>query len=282
MTVIAGSLGPKGVRDVFQAKADVARAEAERRREGWATRLAAASPQELPAVQAAVAAEKAAHTTECQKQARVRAAIITSAPGWQHPGDKVSSGGLETRQARNKDQKDGRAASRILVDAYRMVGVRARQNAALRGEVFTDKHVEEVQLTKNDVAELAKRCGMHGQGAAKRAWSLLDKHIRPDMMDSDAEKFFRASFLDFQGNMIRELGDLEERLDKQEERNKLDLGEKKQRIANYAKERDEHKKRIAKVEWSGEAVNMKRDPAEATKNIEMRVVNGRLVKVLKN
>lgn len=271
----ASSVG--ALRARFKAQEKLERSSIDRMRQRWDQQLAAAStPQERARVQARIQVEKQAHQAEQQRQARVRAALITSAPGWVHPAERGD------RPARTPEHREARAAGQVLVEAYRMVGQKARSLAARNGEEVTERHVELVKLTKEDMEVLAAKCGMTGPGATQRAWALLDKHIRPEMMDMEAERFFSTGFLDLQGYMIHELGELQEEHQQRAAKHKVMLDEKRERIENFVRDNKLREREIVRVEWSGVTHDVRRDPSKRIDQVELAVVGGRLVAVTKN
>ena len=277
---------PQAVRGATKAAQDAQRKETEQLRQGWSQRLAAASPEDLPRVKAEVDAEKAAHQAKRAYQAELRAAMITSAPGWVHPSARA-----DASPPRSPEHKDGRMAGQILVEAYRRLGEKGRVLAATRGEEFAERHVEAVKLDAHDIEAIAEKLGGCSKGARQRATKLLERHIANEGPDGKRKLTFEAqkvfdkritAFDEFRAAMMFDLSEHEEKLVAAQEKNKLKIYEKQERLENFARERKEHDKRIKKVQWTGETQDVRVDKSTNAKNVEFVVVNGRLVKAVKD
>lgn len=269
-------------------KQDVASERGERAslEQGWKARLANASPADLPKVKAAIEAEKQAYLERRAYKAELRAALITSAPDWVPPGRREGA-----RPALTAQHKDGRQAGEILTSAYRVLGAKARELAAERGEAVTEAHVEQVKLTKHDVDQIVADLGGCSPAARAKATKLLEKHFRKDGPDgkskltADAKVAFDEKivrFDEFHAAAMFDLSEFQEKITAREEKTKLELEDKKQRIENFVRDRETREKQIRKVQWTGETQDTRVDKSKNAQNVEFVVVNGRLVKAVKD
>lgn len=111
----------------------------------------------------------------------------------------------------------GNNKGQILKAYYALIGQRAREQAVKDGKPFSQKYVENVKLSRDDVRGLREKLMKEGFSDAdfKQAMPLLQKHIARDrFMDRNAMKFMAsAEFLTFKAAIDLMLDKVEKDVD---------------------------------------------------------------------
>jgi hypothetical protein len=200
---------------------------------------------------------KSEFTAARAERARLYAAMITSADGWQ-----PSAG--------------ARPEGKVLTSFYRLIGEKARELAAAEGQPLSLETFDRVRLTRADVEGLRKR---FGDAEVKKALPLLKKHIIHErFLDKGALRFMAsAQFLALQ-TLLQATEDRVER-DIDRHREKLDV--------RAAEELRDHQRALGKrqlthwdqqivVECAGARAG---DPAGKPETRTYAAVGGRLIPV---
>lgn len=116
-----------------------------------------------------------------------------------------------------KPKPGGNNAGQILKAFYGVIGEHAREQAAKDKKPFSQKYVENVKLSKDDVRALREKLMKEGFTDAdfKKAMPLLKKHIARDrFMDRHAMTFMASSeFVTFQAAIALMLDKVEKNVD---------------------------------------------------------------------
>lgn len=274
----------RGIRQAMKASVSDERAEAEALRKSWSDRVARAKPEELPRVQAACAAEKQAHTEKVRHKAHLRAAMITSAPDWVPVAKRA-----ETPAPKSPEQKAAREAATILTEGYRLLGLKGRRLAALRGEEFAERHVEASRLDKKDVDAIVSSLGDASPQARERAEQLLSRHIFHEdsagrsLATKEARAYARVVIFDLaSAEMELELDVHLDKLEAIERKSQLALDEKKQRLERFVEDERRANRRDEKSRWRGPVHDLRKDRSKSGGNRSIETRAGVAVLVIKD
>ncbi len=181
-----------------------------------------------------------------------------------------------------KPKPGGNNAGQILKAYYALIGERAREQAAKDKKPFSQKYVESVKLSKEDVRGLREKLMKEGFTDAdfKKAMPLLKKHIARDrFMDQNAMKFMASGeFVTFKVAIELMMDKVEKNLDAHHRQ----LDEKEHGLLLEHLADTEKRSKVRKVtNWTNEVVltnvDKNGDGNDDTKKTKYAVVGGKLV-----
>jgi hypothetical protein len=177
----------------------------------------------------------------------------------------------------------GNNKGQILKAFYGLIGERAREQAAKEGKPFSQKYVESMRLSREDVRGLREKLMKEGFTDAdfKKAMPLLQKHIARDrFMDRHALAFIASSaFVVFKAAVEQMMDKVEKTLDDQ--KRALDDKDHALLLDHLADVEKRSKRRV--TNWTESVVltnvDHNRDGNDDTKTTKYTVVGGKLLPV---